>query len=321
MMIFNCMIMHLEIRTRPLGVDIAAYVINSFCGNAKPWLYIIFDILHRRYAIVFPTSGIIQDDIQYMKDATRRNRNIGTSKQGHGKNNELTIPKPALVLRTFYERLDKYKKIPKTINGHDFLFVVEQTRKSSEHACTVNDISIIIENIPTEDYGDLKLIILRQPKRKEEAISSVWGRLVYSFEFEDDYFPAIIIEAVDFTKKFKWSKKLSVDDQKELGRLKEDGHKIVENKRHFIADYKIDHVRNTQLYRTLVHEFGHYVHYLEFVERPGTDDEELAEWEKRNNMYFKLPVSEKEKYAHNYVHKTRKKLIEKKIIPFERIED
>ncbi len=256
-----------------------------------------------------------------MRDATRRNKNIGTSKQGHGKDNELTIPQPALTLRSFFERLDNYKKIPKAINGHDFLFVVEQTRESSKHACTINDISKIIENIPPEDYGDLKLIILRQPKRKEETMSSVWGRLIYSFEFEGDYFPAIVIEAVDFNKKFKWTKKLSVDSQKELERLKEDGHKIIDDKRYFIADYEIDNVRTTQLYRTLIHEFGHYVHYLEFVERPGTDDEDSEEWEKRDDLYFKLPKSEKEKFAHNYADKLKNQLIEKKIIPFERIED
>jgi hypothetical protein len=151
-----------------------------------------------------------------MRDATRRNRNIGTSKQGHGKNNELTIPQPALILKSFYERLDNYKKIPKTINGHDFLFVVEKTRDTSEHACSINDISRIIENISTKDYGDLKLIVLRQPKRKEETLSPVWGRLIYSYEFENDYSPAIIIEAMDFERKFKWTKKLSVESRREL---------------------------------------------------------------------------------------------------------
>jgi hypothetical protein len=256
-----------------------------------------------------------------MRDATRRNRNIGTSNQGHGKDNELTIPQPALILKCFYERLDNYKKIPKTINGHDFLFVVEQTRETSEHACSINDISKIIENIPTKNYGDLKLIILRQPKRKEEKLSPVWGRLIYTYEFEGEYYPAIIIEAIDFKRKFKWTKKLSIDSQRELERLREDGHKIIDVKRHLIADYKINNVRATQLYRTLIHEFGHYVHYLEFVEIPGTDDEEYEEWEKRNDLYFKLPNSEKEKFAHKYADFLKQKLIDKKIIPFERIED
>lgn len=54
----------------------------------------------------------------------------------------------------------------------------------------------MITHIPSEDYGDLRFIILRQPKRKEEIISPVWGRLIYSFEFEHEYAPAIILDAV-----------------------------------------------------------------------------------------------------------------------------
>ncbi len=256
-----------------------------------------------------------------MRDATRRNRNIGTSKQGYGKDNELTIPQPALILKSFYERLDNYKKITKTINGHDFLFIIEQTRETSEHACSVNDISKIIENIPGNDYGDLKLIVLRQPKRKEETLSPVWGRLIYSYEFEGDYYPAIIIEAMDFSRKFKWTKKLSVESQRELDRLREDGHLITDDKRNFVADYEIDNVRATQLYRTLIHEFGHFVHYQEFVERPGTNDEDYENWEKRYDLYFKLPKSEKEKFANKYADSLKLKLINDKVIPFERIED
>ena len=40
-----------------------------------------------------------------MYDPIRRNRHIGTSKQGYGQNNKLSIPQPALVFKTFYERL------------------------------------------------------------------------------------------------------------------------------------------------------------------------------------------------------------------------
>ena len=39
--------------------------------------------------------------------------------------------------------------------------------------------------------------VRRQPKRKEEIISPVWGRLIYSYEFENDYCPAIILDAID----------------------------------------------------------------------------------------------------------------------------
>lgn len=115
-----------------------------------------------------------------MNNPLRRNRNIGTVKQGFGQDNKLTIPKPYGVLKSFYERLTDYQKIKLVINGHEFIFVVEQTRTDSQHSCSVADLETIIEQIPKEDYGELKLIVLRQPKRKEEVISPTWGRLIYS---------------------------------------------------------------------------------------------------------------------------------------------
>ena len=249
-----------------------------------------------------------------MYNPTRRNRNIGTSKQGYGQNNKLTIPKPCGILKCFYERLVDYIKVKKTINGHEFLFIIEKTRESSKHACSISEIETIIEQIPIKDYGKLKFIVLRQPKRKEETLSPTWGRLIYSFEFEDEHYPAIIIDALDFTKKFKWTNKLSIDNQKELERLKEDGHQIINDGRHYVADYKLENVRNTQLYRTLPHEFGHYVHYLEIVEKPGKEDEEYELWEERFNKYFEIPSIDKENYAHKYADNFKKELLKKKII-------
>jgi hypothetical protein len=256
-----------------------------------------------------------------MRDATRRNKNIGTSNQGHGQNNKMIISEPALIMKSFYERLVDYEKITKNINGHDFIFVIEKTRKTSLHACTVIDIENIIKVIPAKDYGFLKFIVFRQPKRKEELLSPVWGRFIYSYEFEREYFPAIIIEAIDYQKKFKWTKNLSIDGQKELERLRQDGHKIKEDKRYFTAEYIVENVRKTQLYRTLLHEFGHYVHYLENVERFNDFAIDMEVRDKMNDYYFKqLPASEKEKFAHNYADKMRKHLIDNNIIPFDRIE-
>lgn len=193
-----------------------------------------------------------------MINLTRRNRNIGTSKQGHGQNNKLVIPFPAVEMKVFYERLAKYDTIERVINGHRFKFIVERTRRNSFHACTIDDIEKILIQIPKQDYGELELIILRQPSRKEEKLEPVWGRLIYSYEFENDYSPAIIIEAVDLNRRFKKSKNLRMDAYKELERLKKDGHNITSGKRFFESEYELKNIRATQLYRTLPHEFGHY---------------------------------------------------------------
>lgn len=250
-----------------------------------------------------------------MRNPTRRNRNIGTENQGFGQNNKMKIATRHGELKSFYERIENYQKESRIINGHEFLFITEQTRENSVHPCSINDIEKLIQNISAEDYGELKFIVRRQPKRKEEIISPVWGRLIYSYEFENNYYPAIILDAIDLTKKFKWTKKQSIEDQKEFERLKNDGHIFEENKREFITEFTFEKSRNTQLYRTLIHEFGHYVHYLNST--IVSDEESYDEKERLEEIYFSLSKSDKEKFAHKYADELKIKLETQKIIPFE----
>ena len=249
----------------------------------------------------------------------RRNRNIGTSRQGHGQDNKLVIPHPCVSSLSFHERLGSYDKFERTINDQIFVFVIEKTREGVSHACSINDIVKILEFVPCADIKDLKLIVLRQPKRKEEILSPVWGRLIYSYEFERDYYPAIIMEAVECGKKMKWPVKLSLESQRELDRLKLDGHIIIQDTRFTIIHYTLENVCNTQLYRTLLHEIGHYVHYLRDVKRPGYEGEPFEAWELRNDLYFNKPQIEREQFANKYAEILRADIIEKQIIPFEKL--
>lgn len=253
-----------------------------------------------------------------MRNPTRRNRNIGTAKQGYGLKNKMTIPDHSYLddYRMYYERLRKYTKEYRLIDGHEFCFVVEELNKNSFHACSVDDVAQMLQYIPSEDYGEMKLIIFRQPKKKEKILSSVWGRLIYSYEFENDYHPAIILESVGINDKLKWERKMSVGATSEFERLKADGYNFIEHKRFFEAEMPQHLVRATQLYRTLPHEFGHYVHYLEIVERPTEEDEDIEEWERLREIYHALPSVEKESFAHNYADRLREKLFAEKLIPF-----
>lgn len=220
--------------------------------------------------------------------------------------------------KVFYERLGRYIKVRRIINEHEFLFIVEETRPASQHACSIEDIEAVLKELPVEEYGELKFIILRQPKRKEEVLHPVWGRLIYSYEFEGNYYPAIILDSVASDKTFKWTKRLSVEAQKELVRLQEDGHTVADTGKFYEIKFDPAAVRNTQLYRTLLHELGHYVHYLNIVERPARNDEEYEEWEKRHDLYSKIPHAEKEQFAHNYANTMKKYLVDRRAIPFER---
>lgn len=50
-----------------------------------------------------------------MFNPIRRNRNIGTPKQGYGSNNKLKIPYPCSISKSFFERLDTYTKVTRLI--------------------------------------------------------------------------------------------------------------------------------------------------------------------------------------------------------------
>lgn len=253
-----------------------------------------------------------------MYNPTRRNRNIGTKKQGRSKNNHMRIANTHHDDKEFYERFSAYETTSRIINDHEFIFIIEETREGIQHACTVDDIAHILLHIPPEDYGELRYIVLRQPKRKEEIISPVWGRLIYSFEFQDEYYPAIILEAFDSNRKIVRSKKMQLEDAKEIARLRDDGHVLQDTKRDWVIEHDLNHVRSTQLYRTLPHEFGHYVHYLEVVERPAKPDESYDDWCARDDVYCSLSTDEKEKYAHRYADEFKEKLVEQGVIPFAR---
>ncbi|MCC7245018.1 MAG: hypothetical protein IT269_05040 [Saprospiraceae bacterium] len=96
---------------------------------------------------------------------------------------------------------------------------------------------------------------------------------------------------------------MSINAQKELTRLKEDGLEIEEDKRRYIFHPDINSVRNIQLYRTLLHEIGHFYQYI------STEPE----------IYDKLTTAEKEAFAHHFAEQLKTELIGQKIIPFDRI--
>lgn len=127
----------------------------------------------------------------------------------------------------------------------------------------------------------------------------------------------MILEAVDSEKRLKWPRRLSVDDRKEFERLVRDGHEFQQTRRYYEAAFDPVGTRNTQLYRTLPHEIGHYVHYLTVVERPGHDDENFEGWKKRDEKYWSISTDEKERFAHRYAADLCRKLAERGVIPFE----
>ena len=250
---------------------------------------------------------------------TRRNRNIGTKHAGYGQDNKLVIPWAWADNRIFYERLVDPVVVEIQVGSVSKHVIIEPTIKGFIHACTVDDIQRLLELIPVEHINDITAFVLRQPKRKEQILSSVWGRLIYSSDLCGFSGPTVYLEAQNFEQPLKWSKSLTPEGAKELERLREDGHVVVTDKRQHIINSTLDTIRNTQLYRTLPHEIGHYVDYLTKVEEPSKDNFDL--WSVLNDKYHSRPSQERESFAHRYADEFRKQQIAIGAIPFERIFD
>ncbi|KUO72020.1 MAG: hypothetical protein APF81_02695 [Desulfosporosinus sp. BRH_c37] len=246
---------------------------------------------------------------------TRRNRNIGTSKAGHSENNKLVIPSRFLEWKIFWEIIDDYKVHTREINGRIVKFIVEHNHRNHMHCCSVDDVAFLLTVLPVEDWEGINLFIFRQPKRKEEILSSVWGRLGYNVDIGSFKGPAIILESIDLSKPLIWKKSLNPETVIELERMKQDGHKVTLNKREYIIEISQDSVRATQLYRTLLHEIGHWVQWDTIVLKPSSEGFDRNELEEN---YFRIPSNEKEVFAHRYADIIREKLIENNVIPFGR---
>ncbi|MEM8638675.1 MAG: hypothetical protein AAGG51_07685 [Cyanobacteria bacterium P01_G01_bin.54] len=250
-------------------------------------------------------------------DARRRNRNIGTRKSGHGQNNHLTIPQSWADDRLFHERLKNPVALELKINKCNITLLIEETHPDFCHACTPNDIECVLNLIPEEHLEPIKMVVLRQPKKKEQILGSVWGRLRYWSEIEQYSGPAVHLEAQLKNRLFRWRKTLAPDDLRELERLAKDGHQIESDRRYYYIKGGLEAIRNTQLFRTLPHEIGHYVDYLENVEIPSGDNDET--WKQLDSLYDAKPSKDKEDFAHRYAREFFELQCQHGKLPFQRI--
>ena len=228
-------------------------------------------------------------------DATRRNRNIGTENQGYSKNNEMVIPVCGAI-STVWEKIInfKYKGVLRQIGNKEIAFIVEKTRKDTCHACTIDDICLVLKHVPEKDLEGIGYILLRQPNRKEETLNPVWGKYFYHItlgKYQDG--AAIALDTCDYNKSVFWSNSLTPDQLDELERLKQDGHPMIRTKRGYKLIPTLETVRAKQLYRTLLHELGHHVDYT-------------TNYETIDNKTSK----DKEVFAHSYADKMKEKLIQ-----------
>jgi hypothetical protein len=211
----------------------------------------------------------------------RRNRNIGTAKQGRGRTNRLTIPLVCNAERIWWENLGPHTVLKRVVGRREITFVIEQTREGYVHACTVDDVWHLLSLVPATDLESLDTVVMRQSTRKQALVNPAWGRLAYAADFGQAGHqtirsgPALFLEATDPTRVWKWSRNLCPEDSLELERLRNDGHSVDDAGKRFVFRSTLESNRATQLYRTLLHEVGHWVDWLEKVVRPAADDFDL----------------------------------------------
>jgi len=252
----------------------------------------------------------------------RRNRNIGTARQGHGQNNRLVIPEPAQAVRSWKERLGAHRHLMVEVGGKPVDFFIEETSGGCVHACSVEDVAHLLSQVPDSDRAGLNIVVLRQPTRKQRIVVPAWGRLLYFAELGRSgrasaaRGAAILLEAVDFSAKLEWSTSLQPEMAEELERLRTDGHGIERMGHRHVFSITKESVRATQLYRTLPHEIGHWADWLEKVETPCASG---GDYSALSDAYFARPQAEREAYAHRYADDLRRRLERDGIIPFARI--
>ncbi len=248
-------------------------------------------------------------------DPTRRNRNLGTPKAGHGLANRMVIPESWNDFRAYWAKLTNAVEL--TLGGYTLL--VEPCPPGLVHAVSIDDVVRMVAHVPRTDVSRIKAVVLRAPSKKQLLLASVWGRLAYFADFGSVQGPAVILEAHPKGYCFELPLSLSPDEAEELERLRGDGHEITRTKRSWKIHTTVESVRSTQLFRTLPHEVGHYVQYDREVRQAALRGERSAA--DLEDHYFTKPLREKEDFAHRYARELVEQLSRDGRVPFARLGD
>ena len=259
-------------------------------------------------------------------DPTRRNRNIGTAKQGHGADNRAVVPRCWQDSTFDWDRAQGSRSVSRKVWGRDMPFLVEPTRSASRHACTVDDVARMLNLLPKRHLNNYKGIIgirgvvFRQPTRQEEQLRGVWGRLCFAVKVNGVYGPVIQLVATEAPLSLRWGRHLKPDEQDELARLQSAAASSDFDGRHHRMTFDLQAIRRVQLFHTIPHEIGHWADMYERVELPSLDADSDA-WEQAWDRYWQRPTQEREVYANRYAMEAVERMRVEGQLPFDRILD
>lgn len=171
--------------------------------------------------------------------------------------------------------------------------------------------------LPREHVEYIGLVVFRQPTVKQSVLAPVWGRLGYWSEIGRHEGPGVYLEAQPEGLALKWGTSLRPDDQAELERLQRAGFRVERHSRGYRLCSTPAAIRASQLYRTIPHEIGHYLDYVECKQKFEWGDDYERFWD----LYDAKPSREKEVYAHRYADEFWRDMVASGRIPFEPIYD
>ncbi len=215
----------------------------------------------------------------------------------------------------FHERIEPAYFAEENVGGFGLKLFYELPREGFTYGCSPPDVLNVLRVAAPSVPSLPDMLAFRQPTRKQRQLKPVWGRFLYFAEFGAHEGTAIVLEAQKVGASIRWPKRMSLDDQAEVDRLRADGHVFNETKRTFDALLSTQSVRNTILFRTLLHEIGHWAHYCEDVLDAATaldPDQDVA-----RELYFSKPSSEREVFAHKFAEQLAADLRSSGAIPFE----
>ncbi len=256
----------------------------------------------------------VSNVVKRPRNPVRRSRNIGTAKQGHGADNELVIPWPFADDRYFTERLRDPREHVFEVHGVERVALVEPPAPGYVYGCTVSDLGRLLPLVPEDDLDELDLFLFRHPTRKQRILEPVWGRFLYYACPGKHRGSAICFESQDL-QPLRWSKSMEPERARELERLRDDGHRIVSSRRSLDIHVTPESIRNTVLFRTTLHEIGHYVDWLRSELRVHGETE--AEDAAIRRAFESKTSSMKEDFAHRYAAAAAAELRKSGQIPFD----
>jgi len=231
----------------------------------------------------------------------------------------MVVPNPG-GLHSVLDRIGEYSIERRRVAGIDMTFIVENRRDGCLYPCTIDDVARVLELVPASDWAGIKTVVFRQPTRKQATLAPAWGRLRYAGEISTTRKrkvatgPMILLDSIEADFVIDWSAGLALDDQVELDRLRVDGHVVERVGNRYRIHVAPESARRTQLFRTLLHEIGHWLDWLEKVEAPAMRGEDFGALVA---YYFARPQAEREAFAHRYADSMSSALASAGVIPFE----